>query len=115
MFLTAAASRGRRTAGEVQYRMRGKVQGGKTCREIGAAKSFKEKVDNNDIWKVHQRAYKKYFARVSKGKMSKPDFEVWAREAERMRDEALAEDEVAKDKAAHEQIVRRATEELNRV
>ena len=87
-------------------------QGGKTCREIGAAKSFKEKVDNNDIWKVHQRAYKKYFARVSKGKMSKPEFEVWAREAERMRDEALAEDEVAKDKAAHEQIVRRLTEEL---
>ena len=36
-------------------------------------------------------------------------------EAERMRDEALAEDEVAKDKAAHEQIVRRVTEELNRV
>ena len=89
-------------------------QGGKTCREIGAAKSFKEKVDNNDIWKVHQRAYKKYFARVSKGKMSKPDFEVWAREAERIRDEALAEDEMAKDKAAHEQIVRRLTEELNR-
>ena len=90
-------------------------QGGKTCREIGAAKSFKEKIDNNDIWKVHQRAYKKYFARVSKGKMSKPDFEVWAREAERMRDEALAEDEMARDKAAHEQIVRRLTEELNRV
>ena len=95
--------------------MRGKVPGGKTCREIGAAKSFKEKVDNNDIWKVHQRAYKKYFARVSKGKMSKPDFEVWVREAERMRDEALAEDEMARDKAAHEQIVRRVTEELNRV
>ena len=88
--MTAAASRGRRTAGEAQYRMRGKVQGGKTCREIGAAKSFK-------------------------GKMSKPDFEVWAREAERMRDEALAEDEMARDKAAHEQIVRRVTEELNRV
>lgn len=46
--------------------------------------------------------------------MSKPDFEVWARKAERMRDEALAEAEVAKDKAAHEQIVRRLTEELNR-
>ena len=74
-----------------------------------------EKVDNNDIWKVHQRAYKKYFARVSKGKMSKPDFEVWVREAARMRDEALAEDEMARDKAAHEQIVRMVTEELNRV
>ena len=47
--------------------------------------------------------------------MSKPDFEVWAREAERMRDEALAEDEMARDKAAHEQIVRKLTEELNRV
>ena len=46
--------------------------------------------------------------------MSKPEFEVWSREAERMRDEALAEDEMAKDKAAHEQIVQRLTEELNR-
>ncbi|MDY4634217.1 MAG: hypothetical protein SO441_01540 [Candidatus Limivicinus sp.] len=46
--------------------------------------------------------------------MSKPEFEVWAREAERMRDEALTEDEMAKDKAAHEQIERRLTEELNR-
>ena len=46
--------------------------------------------------------------------MSKPDFEVWAREAERMRDEALTEDQMAKDKAAHEHIVRRLTEELNR-
>ena len=32
----------------------------------------------------------------------------------RMRDDALTEDEMAKDKAAHEQIVRRLTEELNR-
>lgn len=47
--------------------------------------------------------------------MSKPNFEVWARETERMRDEALAENEMARDKAAHEQIVRRLTEELNRV
>ena len=46
--------------------------------------------------------------------MPTPDFEVWAREAERMRDEALAEDEMARGKAAHEQIVRRLTEELNR-
>lgn len=45
-------------------------QGGKICREIGAAKSFKEKVDNNDIWKIHQRAYKKYFARVSSCNLS---------------------------------------------
>ena len=46
--------------------------------------------------------------------MSKSDFEVWAREAECMRDEALTEDEMTRDEAAHEQIVRRLTEKLNR-
>ena len=33
-------------------------QDGKTCREIGASSSFRSKVENNDVWKVHQRAYK---------------------------------------------------------
>ena len=37
-----------------------------------------------------------------------------ARRQREMRDEALTEDEMAKDKAAHEHIVRRLTEELNR-
>ena len=29
---------------------------GKTCREVGAAKSFRAKVLNNEIWVIHQRA-----------------------------------------------------------
>lgn len=33
-------------------------QDGKTCREIGATSSFRSKVQNNDVWKAHQRAYK---------------------------------------------------------
>lgn len=61
----------------------------KTCREIGATASFQDKVRNNEIWKLHQRAYKKYFARTRKGTMSKPEFEKWARDAERLRDWAL--------------------------
>ena len=36
---------------------------GKTCREVGSTKSFRAKVLNNEVWGVHQRAYKKYFAR----------------------------------------------------
>lgn len=60
-----------------------------TCRETGALKSFRSKARNNDIWKLHQRAYKKYYARVLKGKMSKPDFNAWALEAEALRDEML--------------------------
>ena len=61
----------------------------KTCREIGATASFQDKVRNNEIWRLHQRAYKKYFARTRKGTMSKPEFEKWARDAERLRDQAL--------------------------
>lgn len=66
-------------------------QDGKTCREIGATSSFRSKVQNNDVWKAHQRAYKKYFARTRKGTMSKGVFEVWSRKMETLRDDALME------------------------
>ena len=36
----------------------------KTCRDIGASQSFQSKLRKNEIWKLHSRAYKKYFARV---------------------------------------------------
>lgn len=66
-----------------------KLEDGKTCREVGANISFQDKVRNNEIWKLHQRAYKKYFARTRKGTMSRSEFEKWSREAEQLRDEAL--------------------------
>ena len=44
---------------------------------------------NNEIWQIHQRAYKKYYARVLKGKMTKQEFIAWADEASRLRDDAL--------------------------
>lgn len=59
----------------------------KTCRDIGAAASFKEKVNHNPVWEIHQRAYKKYYARVMKKKMSKVDFEQWAEWAMQKRSE----------------------------
>ena len=59
------------------------------CREMGASANFQEKVYNNEIWKLHQWAYKKHFARTRKDAMSNPDFEVWTRESEQLRDEAL--------------------------
>lgn len=61
----------------------------KTCRDIGAISSFKEKVKNNPVWEIHQRAYKKYYARVLKKNMSKSDFNAWAMEAEKVRDKTL--------------------------
>lgn len=51
-----------------------------TCRNIGSKASFRDKVKNNKIWQIHQRAYKKYFARTKKGTMTKTEFEVWTRE-----------------------------------
>ncbi|HCA28096.1 MAG TPA: hypothetical protein DEP23_00200 [Ruminococcaceae bacterium] len=61
----------------------------KTCRDIGSLTSFRDKVKNNEIWQIHQRAYKKYYARVLKKKMSKSDFLAWAENAERLRDQTL--------------------------
>ena len=33
-------------------------QGGKTCREAEASTNFQEKVRKNEIWKLHQQAYR---------------------------------------------------------
>lgn len=61
----------------------------KTCRDIGSRKSFKDKIKNNPVWEIHQRAYKKYYARMKKKKMSEQDFAQWIIEAEKLRDEML--------------------------
>ncbi|MBQ3701730.1 MAG: hypothetical protein II885_03135 [Oscillospiraceae bacterium] len=84
----------------------------KTCRDVGALTSFQAKVRNNEIWQTHQRAYKKYYARVLKKKMSKQEFEIWARRAEQLRDDALCHvQNLSEDK--REQIVLELTEKLN--
>lgn len=61
----------------------------KTCRDVGAKRSFKDKAKNNPVWEIHQRAYKKYYARKRKGKMTDSEFAQWVLEAEQLRDEML--------------------------
>lgn len=87
---------------------------GKTCREIGATTSFREKVQNNDVWKVHQRAYKKYFARTRSGTMTKAEFEEWSREAERLRDSALERYKRVETQEEKNRIAKKLSAELNR-
>lgn len=87
---------------------------GKTCREVGSAKSFRAKVLNNEIWAIHQRAYKKYFARTKKGAMTKVDFLGWETESERLRDEALSAYDRARTQDEKAAIAERLREELNR-
>lgn len=88
---------------------------GLNCRDIGSKASFRDKVKNNGVWEVHQRAYKKYFARTKKGTMSKPEFEIWAREAEQIRDETLVRYNRAVTAEERTRIVEDLKEKLNRV
>ena len=87
---------------------------GKTCREVGSTKSFRTKVLNHPVWTVHQRAYKKYFARTRKGTMSQTDFEVWARKSEQLREKALIQYDRAPTPEKKERIVDKLAEELNK-
>ena len=61
----------------------------KLCRDIGASNSFLDKKKNHAIWNIHQRAYRKYYARMKKGDMTKAAFFAWAEEAAALRDQLL--------------------------
>ena len=67
------------------------------------------------VWKAHQRAYKKYFARTRKGTMSKGVFEVWSRKMETLRDDALKEYDRAKSEEERQRIVDEVTQKLNKL
>lgn len=86
-----------------------------TCRDIGSRASFRDKVKNNEVWQIHQRAYKKYFARTKKGTMSRTEFEAWAREAEVLRDEALEQFKKSKEIEERRLIAKTLEKSLNRV
>ena len=88
---------------------------GKTCREVGSTKSFRAKVLNNEIWAIHQRAYKKYVARTKKGAMTKVDVLAWETESERLRDEALSAYDRARMQDEKAVIAERLRGELNQL
>ena len=87
----------------------------KTCREIGAASSFKDKVANNEVWQVQQRAYKKYYARTMRKDMTKAEFEAWTRDAEQKRDAALERYARAENEEERQRIAQEIAETLNAV
>lgn len=67
----------------------------KLCRDIGSINNFRNKAKNNEIWSIHQRAYRKYYARMMKKKMTRAEFFEWAETAAELRDEVLKTYEVA--------------------
>ena len=68
----------------------------KLCRDIGATNNFLDKKKNHEIWNVHQKAYRKYYARMMKKNMTKEAFFTWAEEAAALRDDLLPKYDAAK-------------------
>ena len=85
----------------------------KTCREVGARASFEQKVRSDDVWKFYKRAYKKYYARVMKGNMTRDEFNAWAEHAAAERDFAMELLMSARSENERAEITERLRQELN--
>jgi len=86
----------------------------KTCREAGARAVFEKKLQQDDAWKLYKRAYKKYYARVMKGSMSREEFNAWVEFAAGWRDAALLLLEGTKSAEEKAELIEQLREELNR-
>ena len=61
----------------------------KDCKDIVAVNNFLDKKKNHEIWNIHQRAYRKYYARMLKKNMTRAAFSTWAEDAAALWDELL--------------------------
>jgi len=57
------------------------------CSEIGSARTYQNRVKNDEVKVLFQRAYKTHFARIKKGKMTQSDFYAWSIEARQKMDD----------------------------
>ena len=61
----------------------------KTCQEVGAVNSFKNKTLKDPIIGEYQRAYKRLYARKRTGKITKEELDIQIKKATALRDEAV--------------------------
>jgi len=60
----------------------------RTCRDVGSRKKYDEKCPTDPVWLAYNPAYKAYYARCRKKKMTAAQFERWSRSAAELRDAA---------------------------
>ena len=60
----------------------------KSCRDNAMRHNFKEKIKNDPVWEIYNRAYKQHYARFMKKKMSKSEFAKWGEYAIQLRQKA---------------------------
>ena len=74
---------------DMKYCNREPLGGEKSCQEIGAFNSFKEKVKTDPIYTEYEKVYKRYFARKRKGLISEENFKAWSENASKLKKEAI--------------------------
>ena len=60
---------------------------GRTCREMGAINTWTQRKQGDEVFKEYRREYKKRFARINAGKLTKSVFYAWSEEARRRKED----------------------------
>ena len=72
-----------------EYCTRTASQTGKSCRDLGSFRIYEKRILENPVIKEYKRSYKAHNARVSKGMMTRDEFNAWSLEAREKRDMCL--------------------------
>ena len=59
----------------------------RTCREMGAINTWTQRKQGDEVFKEYRREYKKRFARINAGKLTKSAFYAWSEEARRKKED----------------------------
>ena len=60
---------------------------GRTCREMGAINTWTQRKQSDEVFKEYRREYKKRFARINAGRLTKSAFYAWSEEARRRKED----------------------------
>ena len=60
---------------------------GRTCREIGAINTWTQRKQGDEVFKEYRREYKKRFARINAGNLTKSAFYAWSEEARKKKED----------------------------
>ena len=59
----------------------------RTCREMGAINTWTQRKQGDEVFKEYRREYKKRFARINAGKLTKSAFYAWSEEARKKKED----------------------------
>ena len=63
--------------------------GGKSCKDLGSFRIYEKRLMESPVIKEYKRSYKAHNARVSKGLMTRDEFNLWSEQARERRDMCL--------------------------